>query len=386
MMFKKLLFLPLFLIAPSIAHAACPSPFTMKDASAVSQNVAAVNDASNNCVFESAAALAVSYSGTLQSAAGASGNGTALTVTGTAAAAITVNCSGCSGGTLINFEGQEDGSNFKPIMATLADGTAQGTTTTTSGFTLWQVSTLGLQQIRARISAYSAGTITVTAHASAIPTTLPMTSDNVTQFGGAALATGTGAGGSGIPRVTISNDSSLAANQSMNEAQINGVTPLMGNGVSGTGAQRVSVASDSTGQIAIAQTTPGTTNAVQTIPGTTGGACSTYLASTASTNATNCKNAAGQVYMPRPINTTTTIYYLRMYNLASAPTCSSSTGFVETIPVPPANAAGGANGIAAAQSFGQAYSTGIGFCLTGGGGNTDNTNAATGVYITLLYK
>lgn len=30
--------------------------------------------------------------------------------------------------------------------------------------------------------------------------------------------------------------------------------------------------------------------------------------------------------------------------------------------------------------------TGLGFCLTGGGSSTDNTNAATGVYVTLNYK
>src|SRR6266700_5834729 len=192
-MLKKLLFLLLLLITPGAANAACPSPYTMKEASSVTQNIAAINDASNNCVFEGAAALAVSYSGTLQSAASANSNGTALSVTGTAAAAITVNCSSCSGGTTINFEGQEDGSNFRPIMATLADATAQGITTTTSGFTLWQVSTIGLQQIRARISAYSAGTVTITAHAFAIPTALPLTSSNVTQFGGNAIVTGTGA-------------------------------------------------------------------------------------------------------------------------------------------------------------------------------------------------
>src|SRR6266700_2247794 len=198
-MLKKLLFLLLLLITPGAANAACPSPYTMKEASSVTQNVAAINDASNNCVFEGAAALAVSYSGTLQSAASANGNGTALSVTGTASAAITVNCSSCSGGTTINFEGQEDGSNFRPIMATLADGTAQGITTSTSGFTLWQVSTTGLQQIRARISAYSAGTVTITAHAFAVPTTLPPTTvyqggspwgSNVTQLGSTTLVTG----------------------------------------------------------------------------------------------------------------------------------------------------------------------------------------------------
>jgi hypothetical protein len=47
-------------------------------------------------------------------------------------------------------------------------------------------------------------------------------SQNITQFGGVNLSTGTGASGTGIPRVTISNDSSLAANQSVNVNQIGG--------------------------------------------------------------------------------------------------------------------------------------------------------------------
>jgi hypothetical protein len=194
---------------------------------------------------------------------------------------------------------------------------------------------------------------------------------NVSQFGGNNVVTGTGAGGSGIPRVTISNDSSLAANQSVNVAQINGVTPLMGNGASGTGAHRVTIANDSTGII-------------QPVPGTTGGLSSCVVQSAASTNATNCKNAAGQLYHVQVINTTSTIYYLRLYNLSTSPTCSSATGFIRSIPIPHANGAGA--GIAANQHPGEAFGTGIGFCLTGGGSSTDNTNAATGVYITLLYK
>jgi hypothetical protein len=72
----------------------------------------------------------------------------------------------------------------------------------------------------------------------------PWTS-NITQFGGVALSTGTGASGTGIPRVTLSNDSSLAANQSVNEAQVNGVAVTTGTGVSGTGVQRVAVSTDS---------------------------------------------------------------------------------------------------------------------------------------------
>jgi hypothetical protein len=47
---------------------------------------------------------------------------------------------------------------------------------------------------------------------------------NTAQFGGTNVVTGTGASGSGIPRVTIANDSSLAANQSVNVNQVAGST------------------------------------------------------------------------------------------------------------------------------------------------------------------
>jgi len=105
-----------------------------------------------------------------------------------------------------------------------------------------------------------------------------------------------------------------------------------------------------------------------------------YLESAASTNATSCKGSAGGILAIHATNTTNTAYYLRMYNLASAPTCSSATGFVETIPI----FANLPNGRATTSP--QGYSAGIGFCLTGGGSSTDNTAAATGVYITILFQ
>ena len=116
---------------------------------------------------------------------------------------------------------------------------------------------------------------------------------------------------------------------------------------------------------------------------TTDSTSSCVLQSGASTNSTSCKGSAGNVYGIYIINTTTTNYFLRMYNSASAPTCSSATGFIETIPALGGAANGG--GIARVQ-VAQSYGTGIGFCLTGGGSSTDNTNAATGVYVTILYK
>jgi len=119
----------------------------------------------------------------------------------------------------------------------------------------------------------------------------------------------------------------------------------------------------------------------------TGGATSYGLQSAASTNSTNVKNAAGTLYGLNLINTTTTIYYLRMYDSSSAPTCSSATNFSRTWPIPPASASGGAGGVAAKlPEMGVAFANGISFCLTGGPSSTDNTNAATGVFVNLDYK
>lgn len=117
-----------------------------------------------------------------------------------------------------------------------------------------------------------------------------------------------------------------------------------------------------------------------------GGWDTSFLAATASTNATSVKASAGSVYGFSLSNTTTTVYYLRMYNLASAPTCSSATGFVETIPIPPAGAAGQVGGRERWSATPQEYDTGIAFCITGGASSTDNTNAAAGVYVTIGEK
>lgn len=108
-----------------------------------------------------------------------------------------------------------------------------------------------------------------------------------------------------------------------------------------------------------------------------------YVAAAATTNATSVKTSAGNVYHYRLSNTTAVIYYLRMYNLAAAPTCSSAVGFVESIPIP-ANTAGA--GRADSQPNGQAFSTGIAYCITLNAASTDNNAAAVGVFVTLLTK
>lgn len=108
-----------------------------------------------------------------------------------------------------------------------------------------------------------------------------------------------------------------------------------------------------------------------------------YLAATASTNATSVKTSAGNVYHYSLSNSTAVIYYLRMYNLAVAPTCSSATGFVESIMIPASTSGAGRE---RSQPNGQAFSTGIAYCITANAASNDNNNAATGVLVTLLTK
>jgi hypothetical protein len=105
----------------------------------------------------------------LQSAATANGNGTTLNVSGAAVGILTVNCATCSGGTTVNFEGTEDGTNWIAVPAIQFSTGTVASSTTTAGVTIWQLPLSGLQLVRSSISAYSAGTVTVTAHTSAAP-------------------------------------------------------------------------------------------------------------------------------------------------------------------------------------------------------------------------
>lgn len=130
--------------------------------------------------------------------------------------------------------------------------------------------------------------------------------------------------------------------------------------------------------------------AIQPIPAGTGNGTTPYhlAGGTAATNnSTSIKGSAGNLMTAVAINTTTTLYYLRFYDSASAPTCSSATNLKHTYPVPPAPASGQAGGfVVPLPVSGESYTSGIGFCVTGAAGDADNTNAATGIYIEASYK
>jgi hypothetical protein len=127
----------------------------------------------------------------------------------------------------------------------------------------------------------------------------------------------------------------------------------------------------------------GAANAVSPVSSATGGATPYHFLSTASTNSHNVKDSAGTVYAVVVISTqATAIAYLKFYDIATAPTCASDT-VVFTIATPTL-----ATGAAVTITFptGLAFATGIGYCITGAAADNDNTNATTGVTLSLAYK
>lgn len=103
-----------------------------------------------------------------------------------------------------------------------------------------------------------------------------------------------------------------------------------------------------------------------------------YL-STASNNSTLVLGRASYVNTILAVNTTDTVYYLKLYNKATTPTCGTDVP-VLTIPVP-ATAASGGGVVSLPVSLGLSFSAGVGFCLVGGIADNDNSSAAAGVAI-----
>jgi len=103
-------------------------------------------------------------------------------------------------------------------------------------------------------------------------------------------------------------------------------------------------------------------------PHTAGGLSMHKTVSAASTNATNVKNAAGQVYGIQVTNVNAAARYLKLYNTSSSPTVGTDVP-VKTLIIP-GNTAGA--GFVIAWPNGLALSRGISFALT-----TEPTDAGT---------
>jgi hypothetical protein len=113
------------------------------------------------------------------------------------------------------------------------------------------------------------------------------------------------------------------------------------------------------------------------------GANTTKILSAASNNSTLIKNTGGNVQYVIAVNTTATLYYLKLYDKASAPTCGTDVP-VFTAAVP-ALATGGPP-LLIQPTDGIYFANGIGVCLTAAVADNDNTNAATGVQINVGWR
>lgn len=218
---------------------------------------------------------------------------------------------------------------------------------------------------------------------------------NVAQINGVTPLMGAGNGGTGSLRVNIASDQvaipvsgtvSITANSAVNVAQINGVTPLMGNGITGTGSQRVTLASDMTAisttgymSVKLDQTTLGTTNGVTVVPSASGGLSTYHLVSAGSTNATNVKASAGQLYGYYIFNANASARKVAFHNTAGTPTAGASVAWSIVIPAGSAANVEWTNGVA--------FSTGIGITTVTGTADADATAVAAGDFvINLFYK
>ena len=97
---------------------------------------------------------------------------------------------------------------------------------------------------------------------------------------------------------------------------------------------------------------------------TAGGATPFRLVSAATTNATSVKASAGQVYSITAMNQNAAVRYLKLYNLATAPTVGTSTP-VQVYALPPSG------GITLSFPVGMAFSTGIALATTTGAADSD---------------
>lgn len=165
----------------------------------------------------------------LQNAVTTNGVGTVTTTGPYSSIVLTVICTGCSGGTKVNFEGTTDTTDQAPLYGYQVGSATSpsANSTTTAGVTYWIIPTYGFPFFQARVSNYSAGTVTVWASRSVFTFPIPP----VQTISGSVNAT-----------LQVQNDTTMVGG--VNIKEINGVAPLMGSGNTGTGSPRITIATD----------------------------------------------------------------------------------------------------------------------------------------------
>jgi hypothetical protein len=107
------------------------------------------------------------------------------------------------------------------------------------------------------------------------------------------------------------------------------------------------------------------------------GTIPSHYLSSASTNSTLVKAAAGLIIDGVAQNTGASTVYLKLYDTATAPTCGSGTP-VATLAVP-----NGGAPVKFGTPLGLGFVNGIGFCITGAIADADTTSAVVGAVVDL---
>lgn len=224
---------------------------------------------------------------------------------------------------------------------------------------------LGLQQLRVRATAYTSGTANITIEPSAQFGPMVMT------VNGAVTASGTvtanlGTGGTAATSLGKAEDAVHATGD--------------------TGVAVWAVRNDNAAVVSTSATGDYSPFAVDAngrqflAVSSTGGATPFTLISAASTNATLVKASAGTLYGLYAYNNGAAAAYLKVFNLAVAPTVGTSVATM-TILLP---AGGGATISVPPQGI--AFSTGISYAITGVGTTADTTAvAAAQVFVNGMY-
>jgi hypothetical protein len=170
--------------------------------------------------------------------------------------------------------------------------------------------------------------------------------------------------------------------------QMNGQAIQMGTGARTAGTQRVTIATDDVvpaSQSGTWTVQPGNTAnttpwLVSKRPAATGGLSKFHLVGAATTNLTNIKASAGQVYAITAFNVAATPIYLKFHNTSGSPT--AGTGVTDTFLIP-GNTAGA--GMVINFDHGIAFSTGIAISTVTGIADADTTAIAASSLVLNIY-
>lgn len=327
---------------------------------------------------------------TFQSAAGATGNGTALKTNAYNSLALQVIISNTA---TVTFEGSVNDSNWVSLVCTSiasTSGTLTTTATDAAGSGVYQCNTAGLASVRARVSAWTSGTVTVTG-----------------QLTTAVLGGGGGGGSGGSGGTQYDEDTAHTTGDKMTMAgavrrdanttlcdTTGDVCPLQ---VDATGNLKVNIITDSTTGGALddedASIATGKTNVALavTMPYTFDGAAWTRTGPTisrtlsaASVNATVVKASPGAVCSILASNTNAAAAYLKLYNMTSSPANTDTP--VMTLLIPGSTTGAGVVLPQVHQNC-LPFATGIGFRLTTAvADNSTAAVAANEVIVHVLYK